>query len=144
MNKVILVGRLGENAKVNNFDNGSKVTKFSLATSEKYKDKEETSWHNVDVWGSYGETISKYLTKGKQVLVEGRIQYSKSKKGDVDTYFTTIVADKLELLGSTGGGSSDASDNQDDTSSDMNERKASPKTTAPSFSSKDDSDDLPF
>ena len=146
MNKVILMGRLGDDAKVSVFDNGNKVTKFSVATTEKYKDKSDTSWHNVDIWGGYGETVSKYLTKGKQVLIEGRIQYSKSKKGDVDTYFTTIVADKIELLGS-GSTNMDLSENsQDSDDSDINNVKTTLRTpkTASKAASNDTDDDLPF
>lgn len=102
MNKVVLLGRLGNDAKCSVFENGTKVTKFSLATTEKYKSKEETSWHNVDIWGDYGSKLSDYLIKGKQVLIEGRIQYSKGNKNGVETYFTTIVADTIELLGDSG------------------------------------------
>ncbi|MCL4168301.1 UNVERIFIED_CONTAM: hypothetical protein GTU68_011779, partial [Idotea baltica] len=75
VNKVILVGNLGQDPEIRHLENGSVVGKFSVATSEKYKDKAGetktvTEWHNVVVWRRLAEIAEKYLTKGKQVYVE--------------------------------------------------------------------------
>lgn len=101
MNKVVLIGRVGKTPEVSVFDNGKKVTKFSLATTEFFgKDNKETNWHNITIWGEYGETMSKYISIGSQISVEGRIQYSAYEKDGVKCVSSTIVTDKVELLDS--------------------------------------------
>ena len=82
VNRVILVGNLGADSELRFTGAGAAVAKFRLATSEVFKDKEgqkreETEWHRVNLWGKQAETIQQYLTKGKQVYVEGRLQTHK-------------------------------------------------------------------
>ena len=82
VNKVILVGNLGRDADLRYTPGGAAVSKFSLATTEVWNDKsgqrqERTEWHNIDVWGRQAESLKEYLTKGKQVYVEGRLQSRK-------------------------------------------------------------------
>src|ERR1051325_9646633 len=107
VNKVILVGNLGKDAETKFTPGGIAVTKFSIATSRRWKDqqsgewKEETDWHNIVLWRS--ENLSNYLQKGKQVYVEGRLQSrSYEDKEGQKKYITEVVADELILLGGRG------------------------------------------
>lgn len=107
MNKVILIGRLGKDAEVKWTPSGVSVTRFSLATSEKWKDKtsgewkEETEWHNVTQWRA--ENLAQHLTKGKMVAVEGKIKTrSYDDKDGQKRYSTEVVAEKVEFVGDRG------------------------------------------
>lgn len=100
MNSVTLCGRLGKDPETRAAGNGQ-VTKFSLATGFRKADgSQHTDWHNIEAWNKTGEIAQKYLTKGKQVIIQGEIRYSTSEKNGVKTYFTSIIANKIELLGS--------------------------------------------
>ena len=111
INKVILVGNLGKDPEVSYLPSGQSLTKFSLATSRSIKDKttgewkEETDWHNIVAWGKTGESVAQYLSKGRQVYVEGRIQNRtwEDKEGK-KRYNTDIVAENIMLLGGRGEG----------------------------------------
>jgi single-strand DNA-binding protein len=109
VNKVILVGHLGRDAETKFTPSGAAVTKFSVATNRRWKDqqsgewKEETDWTNVVLWRS--ENLANYLTKGKQLYVEGRLQTrSYEDKDGKKVYTTEVVADEVILLGGQGGG----------------------------------------
>ena len=109
VNKAILVGRLGADAIVNHAQSGSAVANFSVATSEKWTDKsgekmERTEWTKIVLWGKVAEAIGQYLTKGRQVYVEGRLQTRKwqDKEGQ-DRYTTEVHAQTVRLLGDGGG-----------------------------------------
>ncbi len=109
VNKVILVGHLGRDAETKFTPGGAAVTRFSVATSRRWKDqqsgewKEETDWSNVTLWRS--ENLATYLTKGKQVYVEGRLQTrSYDDKDGKKVYATDVVADDVILLGGRGEG----------------------------------------
>jgi single-strand DNA-binding protein len=104
VNKVILVGNLGRDAETRFTTGGAARTTFSIATSRRWKDqqtgewKEETDWHNVVLWRQ--ENLANYLTKGKQVYVEGRLQTrSYEDKDGKKVYTTEVVADDVILLG---------------------------------------------
>lgn len=73
LNKVMLIGNLGGDPEMRYTQNQTPVVNFNLATTEKYNDKQETTWHRIVVWGKQAENCSKYLTKGKSVFIEGRI-----------------------------------------------------------------------
>ena len=110
VNKVILVGNLGRDAETKFTPSGAAVTRFSVATTRSWKDqqtnewKEETNWTNVTVWRQ--ENLANYLTKGKQVYVEGRLQTrSYDDKDGKKVYTTDVVADEVILLGGRGEGS---------------------------------------
>ena len=112
VNKVIVLGHLGKDADTKFTPSGVAVTKFSVATSRRWKDgqteewKEETDWHNIVLGRS--ENLSNYLTKGKQVYVEGRLQTRSYEDRDgAKRYVTEIVADTVILLGGQQGGSQD-------------------------------------
>jgi single-strand DNA-binding protein len=108
VNKVILVGHLGRDAETKFTPSGVAVTKFSVATNRRWKDqqsgewKEETDWANVVLWRQ--ENLANYLTKGKQVYVEGRLQTrSYDDKDGKKQYMTEVVAEDVILLGGRGG-----------------------------------------
>lgn len=109
INKVILVGRIGKDPEVKTVGS-SKVASFSMATSEKWTDKdkktqERTEWHSVVVWGKLAEVIEKYAGKGKELYIEGKLQTrSWDKEGGGKAYKTEVVANIVQLLGSAGGG----------------------------------------
>ena len=105
VNKVILIGNLGTEPEVKEFQNGTKVANFSLATSERFKDKngeqqENTEWHNVSVFGKQAEIIEKYVKKGDKLYLEGSIHTRKwqDKEGN-DRYTTEIKAYNFTMLG---------------------------------------------
>jgi single-strand DNA-binding protein len=106
VNRVTLIGHVGKNPETRAFQDGTGVTSFSLATSEKYKDKsgnlsEQTEWHNISCFGKLSEIANKYVTKGSQVYIEGKIKTNKyTDKAGVEKYAVNIVASNLQLLGS--------------------------------------------
>jgi single-strand DNA-binding protein len=109
VNKVILIGNLGRDAETKFTAGGSAVTRFSVATTRSWKDqqtnewKDETNWTNVIVWRQ--ENLSNYLTKGKQVYIEGRLQTrSYDDKDGKKVYATEVVAEEVILLGGRGEG----------------------------------------
>jgi single-strand DNA-binding protein len=111
VNKVILVGNLGRDAELRYTPGGAPVATLNLATTEVWNDKtsgqkqEKTEWHRIVLWGKSAETLSEYLTKGKQIFVEGRLQTRKwQDKDGNDKYTTEIRADRITLLGGGGGG----------------------------------------
>jgi single-strand DNA-binding protein len=108
VNKVLLIGHLGKDAETKFTPSGVSMTKFSVATNRRWKDqqtgewKEETDWANVVLWRQ--ENLANYLTKGKQVYVEGRLQTrSWDDKDGKKQYMTEVVADEVILLGGRGG-----------------------------------------
>jgi single-strand DNA-binding protein len=110
VNKVILVGNLGRDAELRYTPGGAAVATLNMATTEIWNDKagqrqEKTEWHRVVLWGKTAESLSEYLTKGKQIYVEGRLQTRQwDDKEGVKRYTTEIRGDRVVLL-SGGGGS---------------------------------------
>ncbi len=113
INKAILIGRLGRDPEVRYAQSGTAVTTFTVATSERWKDKnsgemqERTEWHRIVAFGKLGEICGEYLTKGKQVYIEGRLQTRSWEQEGVTRYTTEIVASDMKMLepkGATGGG----------------------------------------
>jgi len=115
INKVILIGHLGRDPEVRTIESGAKVARFSLATTEVFKDKngerkEQTEWHNVICWNSRGlaDVAEKYLTKGKLIYVEGKLRTRSWEDNGVKKYTTEVYADTFNMLGtksdSPGGG----------------------------------------
>jgi single-strand DNA-binding protein len=107
VNKVILVGNLGADPEMRYTAGGTAVCKFRLATTERYKDRqgntqERTDWHRVTVWGKLAEICGQYLTKGKQVYIEGRLEYGSYEKDGVKHYTTDIIANTMQMLGVAG------------------------------------------
>lgn len=111
VNKVILVGNLGKDPEVRHLEGGNSVANFTLATNEYYKDKqgarvERTEWHNISAWRGLAELAEKYLKKGSQVYVEGKLRTRQYQDKDQQTrYITEIIAEEISLLGGRPGGS---------------------------------------
>ena len=110
VNKAILVGNLGKDPEVRFTGSGKAVCKFSLATTTSWNDtegarQERTEWHNIIVWGKQGENCGKFLSKGRQVFVEGEIRNrSYDDKDGNKRYITEIVAQNVRFLGGGAGG----------------------------------------
>lgn len=105
INKVMLIGRLGRDPEVRYTPDGAAVANFSIATSEQWKDKatgekkERTEWHRIVAFRKLGEICGEYLSKGRQVYVEGRLQTRSWEKDGVTRYTTEIVASDVQFLG---------------------------------------------
>ena len=111
VNKVILIGNLGKDPEVKHTPQGTPVAKFSLATNERYKDKDgnwqdRTEWHNIVVWQRLAEIAGEYLKKGGKVYIEGRLHTRSwdDKQTNQKKYMTEVVASDLVLLGGRGDG----------------------------------------
>jgi len=106
VNKVILIGNLGRDPEISYTPAGLAIAKFSIATSDTWKDKatgdkrEKTEWHRVVVFGKLAEICGEYLVKGKQVFIEGRLQTSSWEKDGIKRYSTDIIASEMRMLGS--------------------------------------------
>lgn len=139
VNKVILLGNLGKDPVVRKLENGRSVAQFSLATNEKYKDKAgvlqtKTEWHNIVAWTPLAEIAEKYLKKGGQVYIEGKIESREyTDKEGVNRRATEVVARELTLIGGGGGSGSGESNSGSSSKSELAE---------PIAASADD--DLPF
>jgi single-strand DNA-binding protein len=114
-NKVQLIGYLGQDPETKTIESGKKVTHFTMATDESYKNSEgqkvsETTWHNIVAWNGLAELVEKYLKKGRQVAVEGRIVYRtyEDKKGAIRN-ITEIVLNDLAFLNDGKGRAKEAS-----------------------------------
>ena len=142
INKVILVGNVGKDPEVKYLEGGVAVAKFPLATSEVYKNKEgqrveSTEWHNIVMWRGLAEVAEKYVRKGKQLYIEGRIKTRSYGEDNNKKYFTEILADTMTMLGTRGDGSGSS------THSGASETGRMVDTPAPEISA-GPSDDLPF
>ncbi len=111
INKVILVGNLGNDPETRYMPSGDAVTNISVATSESWKDKqtgeqkEKTEWHKVVMFRRLAEVAAEYLRKGSQVYIEGKLRTNKWQDRDGnDRYTTEIIADEMQMLGGRGGG----------------------------------------
>ncbi|MEO6925358.1 MAG: single-stranded DNA-binding protein [Rhodanobacter sp.] len=111
VNKVILIGNLGADPEMRQTGSGTAICSFTLATSESWTDKqsgekqERTEWHRIKIFGRLGEIAHEYLKKGRQVYIEGSIRTDKfTGKDGVEKYFTDIIANEMQMLGSNEGG----------------------------------------
>jgi single-strand DNA-binding protein len=137
VNKVILVGNLGKDPEIRHLDNGRAVTNFSLATSEVYKNKEgervtNTEWHNIVLWTPLAEIAEKYLKKGSQVYLEGKLtNRSYDDKDGIKRYICEVVVRDMTLLGKPQGEGG-------------NDQGSGSSSTSHSADANTDLDDLPF
>jgi len=140
VNKVILVGHLGKDPEVRHLENGTSVANFTLATSESYKDKagnriDQTEWHNIVVWRGLADVAEKFLKKGSQIYLEGKIRTrSWEDQTGNKKYTTEIVADTFNMLSKR-----DDSGQQQTLTSNQ-----TPNTTVQNSPPVDEADDLPF
>lgn len=95
-NKVNLIGRLGAHPEIMTFDTGRKLARFSMATNDRYKDKngewqEEVQWHNITVWGKIAERAERVLDKGQEILLEGKISYQSYETKEGEKRYSTVI-----------------------------------------------------
>lgn len=153
-NHVVLVGRLGADPDLRSTTSGKKVCSFNLATNRVVKDKNEvTDWHRIEMWENLADTAGKFLKKGSQILIEGRLQNENYEKNGVKQYSYKIVASNFMML--------DSKRNDENRSFQENESKYYEQTAKDDFDisdsasesgsyesdyndSKEDGDDLPF
>ena len=159
INKVILVGNLGNDPDVKYTQGGSAITTISVATTEAWKDKqtgqmqERTEWHRVKFFGRLAEIAGEYLKKGRQVYIEGSLRTDKyTGKDGIERYSTDIIANEMQMLGGggeggqRGGGGGDYQRGPRESSSAGRGRQA-PAAAAPAAQQFDDGfsdDDIPF
>ncbi|QRM88899.1 single-stranded DNA-binding protein [Lacinutrix sp. WUR7] len=104
-NKVQLIGNLGNDPEIINLETGKMLAKFSIATNESYKNAKgekitDTQWHNIVAWGKTAEIVEKYVTKGKEIAIEGKLTTrSWEDKEGVKRYTTEVVCNELLMLG---------------------------------------------
>jgi single-strand DNA-binding protein len=153
VNKVILIGNLGQDPEVRYMPNGNAVTNITLATSESWKDREtgqpqeRTEWHRVVFFRRLAEIAGEYLHKGSQVYIEGKLQTRKwQDQSGADRYTTEIVANEMQILGGRGGSAQAMPDMGADTNSYSDESPApkSKSSAAAGGLSDDFDDDIPF
>jgi single-strand DNA-binding protein len=145
VNKVILIGNLGQDPETRTTPGGTTVTNIRIATTESWTDrvtgekKESTEWHTVVLWNRLGEIAAEYLRKGQQVYIEGRLQTRKwqDKQGN-DRYTTEIVASDMQMLGGRSGAVPQETRDARDTGS------SRPAAAAPAAAGPDFDDDIPF
>ena len=155
VNKVILVGNLGNDPEVKYTAGGMAICTLSLATTSVRKDKdgqqiEKTEWHRVKLFGKLGEIAGEYLKKGRQAYIEGRIEYGSYDKEGVKHYTTDIIADEMQMLGGGGeggggggGGGGYSRDRGERGPSRPAQSASAPRQSAPPMDSIED-DDIPF
>lgn len=143
VNRVILVGRLGKDPEIRSIPSGTSVAKFSLATDERFTDKngekqERTEWHNIVAWGKLAEICGQYLRKGKLVFIEGSIRTESwdDKETGVKKYRTEIIAKDMQMLEKKG-------DEEGGYSGGGGYRKPA-SSGAPAGPAMDDDDEVPF
>jgi single-strand DNA-binding protein len=149
VNKVILIGNLGADPETRYLPSGDAVANIRIATTDVWKDKsgekqEHTEWHRIAFFGKLAEIAGEYLKKGSPVYIEGRIRTRKwqDKEGQ-DRYSTEIVADRMQLLGSRGGGSESAAREPKPAAAESGgSAKPAAKKSGASFDDMDD--DIPF
>lgn len=112
VNRAVIIGNIGKDAEVRYTPAGIAVSNFSIATTENWTSKdgekhEQTEWHKVTVWGKSAEKLQPYLTRGKQIYVEGRLQTRQWEKDGQKHYTTEVKADRIVLLGGRGERSED-------------------------------------
>jgi single-strand DNA-binding protein len=104
-NRVQLIGHVGNDPEIKNLDGGKKVANFTIATNDSYKNEkgekvEQTEWHKVVAWGKTAEIIEKYVTKGKEIAIDGKLTHrSYDDKNGEKRYITEVVANDVLLLG---------------------------------------------
>ena len=141
INKVILVGRLGKDPDIRTFETGVKRASFTMATDEVFKDKEGkrtevTEWHNIVCWRNLAEIAEKYLSKGKQIYLEGKLRTRSWEDNGIKRYITEIEANTFTMLG--------AKSDNDSPVVEKVENRGNNLTPPDMGTPPDDTNDLPF
>lgn len=146
LNKVQLIGNLGNDPDTKYTASGVCITTISIATTEKWKDRdgnqqEKTAWHRVKMWNKLGEIAGEYLRKGASVYIEGKLEYGSYEKDGVTHYTTDIVASEMKMLGGKREGDNDNRQRQD---SPPQRQQQAPQRQAPPMDDFADDDQIPF
>lgn len=152
VNKVILIGNLGNDPEVKYMPNGNAVANVSVATSESWKDKntgenvDKTEWHRVTFYSRLAEIVGEYLKKGSKIYIEGKLQTRKwQDKNGKDNWTTEVIANEMQMLDArAGGGSGDFNQNQGSSQPAQQQSAPSQAAPAPAPMNNDFDDDIPF
>lgn len=149
INKVILVGNVGQDPETRYMPNGNAVTNLSLATSETWKDKntgeqqERTEWHRVTFYQRLAEIVAEYVKKGSKLYVEGRLQTRSWEQDGVKKYATDIIANEMQMLDSRGSSGDNYAPSPSQSQSAPPPKNETPTQQAPADMDSFD-DDIPF
>ena len=144
LNKVMLIGNVGNEPEVKSTAGGGKLAKISLATNRSFTDRsgqqqDKTEWHRLTFWGKLADIVEQYVHKGDRIYAEGRIEYSQSEDGQGGTrYWTDVVVSEMVMLGSGGSGGAGGE------GMGGGERRPRPNAAPAAKPFEDDDDDLPF
>jgi len=151
VNKVTLIGRAGKDPEIKSLNGGKKVATVTLATNDYQKDADgnpKVQWHNLTMWEGLADTAEKYLKKGQELYVEGRISYEKyTNKDGVEQNYTRITVEKFQFLGSKKDNAGSTSDESSAPAAKAAPAKATSTKATPApaaMADTDGSDDLPF
>lgn len=141
VNKVILVGNVGNDPEVRHLDQDVKVANFRLATTESYRAKNgervsSTEWHNIVLWRGLAGVVEQYVKKGSKLYIEGKITNRQYEKDGVTKYFTEIVANNMVML--------DSKSTSENTGAEQNPPSTENNVSEPNVAQSSDEDDLPF
>lgn len=145
VNKVIVLGNVGNDPEIRYMPNGNAVASFSIATSEQWKDKAtgekqiHTEWHNITIFGKLAEIVEKYVKKGSKLYIEGKLKTDKYEKDGVTKYSTKIIANEMQML--DGRNSQDGASSGQSSQAPAEKHKPSQQASA-NFDNFDD--DIPF
>lgn len=148
LNKVQIIGRVGKDPELRYSTNGDAIASFTIATSEKYKDKqtgeaiEKTEWHNISAFRRLGEVVGEYVRKGSLIYIEGKIHTRKYEKDGVTHYATGIIASEMKMLGSKDGGQQQGQQSQPRQQQRQQKQSQAPESSGTGFDDMDD--DIPF
>ncbi len=141
LNKVLLIGNVGDDPNIRNLDGGVKVATLRIATNEYYKDNKHTEWHTVVAWRGLADVAEKYIKKGTLVYVEGKIRRRKyTDKDGNERYSFEIQADVIRMLGRTGSTETSAKENEPTADDFLSEDVSTPEFDK----TEEGDDDLPF
>ncbi len=150
VNKVILVGNVGKDPEIRHLDSGVAVANFPLATSESYTAKNgekvtTTEWHNIVLWRGLAEVAEKYVTKGRQLYIEGRIRTRNYDDKDGNKrYMTEIYGDTMQMLGSKNDGNTGNSQYNNNNQGNSTSTSQSSEANEPETNESGGDEDLPF
>ena len=136
LNKIMLIGNVGNDPDVRTTSSGTPIANMSLATTSKWKDgsgeqKEKTEWHRLTVWGKLVDVVERYVKKGDRLYVEGRIEYSESESDGQKKYWTNVNVFEMVMLGGATGGGGGGGSFQNDTSSSSGSKTPEPDKGLP-------------
>jgi len=149
VNKVFLIGSVGKNPEVVTLQNGTKIAKFSIATTHSQKNatgtyEKITTWHNVVFFGRVVDVVEKYVQKGSSLCIEGRISNRQYEKDGVTKYFTEIIGDNLTLLGKKSDNENSTDNNTDNRTAEELKATNDAASEIRSKSQSENPDELPF